>query len=97
MLQNSKIPVIVGGTNYYIESILWKNLVSPGVGKRKNIVICEDQLSGLNQELQNFLRKPSMAEDMETMETSKLHEYLSFIDPPMANRIHPNNKRKIMR
>lgn len=27
-----KIPIVVGGTNYYIESLLWKVLVSAKVG-----------------------------------------------------------------
>jgi len=24
----SRLPIVVGGTNYYIESILWKNLIT---------------------------------------------------------------------
>lgn len=29
--RRKKLPIIVGGTNYYIESILWKVLVDPVV------------------------------------------------------------------
>ncbi|GLG92926.1 tRNA isopentenyltransferase, mitochondrial [Gryllus bimaculatus] len=29
LLQQSKLPVVVGGTNYYIESLLWRVLVAP--------------------------------------------------------------------
>lgn len=29
----NKLPVIVGGTNYYIESLLWKVLLDTGVSQ----------------------------------------------------------------
>lgn len=31
MHSRNKLPVIVGGTNYYIESLLWKVLLDTGV------------------------------------------------------------------
>ncbi|CRK96849.1 CLUMA_CG009944, isoform A [Clunio marinus] len=96
LIQSSKMPIIVGGTNYYIESILWHNLVSPGVGKRKNL-LSDEKLHGLEEEVQNFLQNSSLDDLMANMESIKLYEYLKLIDPPMANRLHPNNKRKIMR
>lgn len=98
LLLSSKIPIIVGGTNYYIESILWHNLVSPGIGKRKKVDDVDIKtLSGLEQEVKDFIADPSMLDKMNGMESSKLHEYLKLIDSKMANRIHPNNKRKIIR
>lgn len=97
LLKFSKIPIVVGGTNYYIESLLWHNLVSPGIGKRKRCDYDGDSLSGLTQELSDFISAPSMEEKMEEMESTKLYEFLQQIDPLMANRLHPNNKRKIMR
>lgn len=99
LLQSSKIPIIVGGTNYYIESILWHNLVSPGVGKKRKC----DNIDGsyiiddLPSEVKEFIGNPSMCRKMEEMESTTLFEYLKQIDPLMAHRLHPNNKRKIMR
>lgn len=98
LLLSSKIPIIVGGTNYYIESILWHILVSPGIGKRKRAADDEfPSLEGLDKELKDFIEDPSMVDKMDVMESAKLHEFLKQIDPTMANRLHPNNKRKIMR
>lgn len=97
LLRSSKIPIVVGGTNYYIESILWQNLVSPGIGKRKTANFDGDSLIGLEREAIEFLGDPSMLDKMNDMESTKLFEYLKLIDPTMANRLHPNNKRKIMR
>lgn len=96
-MQRSKIPIIVGGTNYYIESILWHNLVSPGVGKiKKNEARCQD-LSELSDEAREFIGTSSLVDRMEEMDSQKLYQFLQKIDPVMANRLHPNNKRKIMR
>jgi tRNA dimethylallyltransferase len=99
LFQSSKIPIIVGGTNYYIESILWQNLISPKVGfKRKNCDNIDNiEIDSLTSEVKEFIENPSIVEVMEKMESKILHEYLKQIDPLMAHRLHPNNKRKIMR
>lgn len=100
LLQSSKIPIIVGGTNYYIESLLWQNLVSPSVGfKRKKCDILDnDEIDSFTSEVKEFIESPiEINERMEEMESKILHEYLKQIDPSMAHRLHPNNKRKIMR
>nr|XP_009940316.1 PREDICTED: tRNA dimethylallyltransferase, mitochondrial [Opisthocomus hoazin] len=74
-----KIPIVVGGTNYYIESLLWKVLIdtkkastAPGlVGDRK---VELEQLDGV-----------------------ELHRRLSQVDPEMAAKLHPHDKRKVAR
>ena len=92
------MPIIVGGTNYWIEALLWKNLVSPGIGfKRKIDDDYEEELRHLNPDVREFIKDDSMAETMLQMESQKLFEYLKVIDPDTAKRLHPNNKRKIMR
>ncbi|XP_017775266.1 PREDICTED: tRNA dimethylallyltransferase, mitochondrial [Nicrophorus vespilloides] len=77
LFDQKKIPIIVGGTNYYIESLLWKILVDDPNSKRK----FEPGRSNKDYEL------PS----------EELHKKLKDLDPKMANRLHPNNKRKIIR
>lgn len=73
-----KIPIIVGGTNYYIESLLWKILVDePGVPRRS--------LPGVSPNNEHELS------------SEELHQRLQQLDPKMAKRLHPNNKRKILR
>ena len=83
------MPIIVGGTNYYIESILWHVLVqSKGNG------LDEETLRELNEETRVFLEGKM---EMDGMESPILHEFLKEVDPVAAQRLHPNNKRKIMR
>ncbi|XP_017873785.1 PREDICTED: tRNA dimethylallyltransferase, mitochondrial isoform X2 [Drosophila arizonae] len=79
LLAKSKPPIVVGGTNYYIESLLWDILVDT---KEEQITTNGLQLS---------------ADVMAAMSTAELHQHLGKFDAGSANRIHPNNRRKIQR
>ncbi|EDV90672.1 tRNA dimethylallyltransferase [Drosophila grimshawi] len=74
LLAKSKPPIVVGGTNYYIESLLWDILVNT-----KDEQTADDTNS------------------THELSTAELHQHLTKIDPSSANRIHPNNRRKIQR
>lgn len=80
LLAKSKPPIVVGGTNYYIESLLWDILVPTN-----------DEQIASNDE--HHLTTERMA----AMSTTELHKHLQSIDVRSANRIHPNNRRKIER
>lgn len=69
---------MVGGTNYYIESLLWKILID-NQGNNKSTV------------------KETADYTEHTLPSSELHKKLQLLDPEMAKRLHPNNKRKIIR
>ncbi|XP_067389806.1 tRNA dimethylallyltransferase isoform X2 [Emydura macquarii macquarii] len=75
-----KIPIVVGGTNYYIESLLWKVLVdtkaktSPSPG-----------------------RAGDHKEELEQLDSHSLYCRLSQVDPEMAVKLHPHDKRKVAR
>ncbi|KAJ8919812.1 hypothetical protein NQ315_006341 [Exocentrus adspersus] len=78
VLEKNKLPIVVGGTNYYIESILWKILV-------------EDESFHLKSAI------GVLPNNEHELPSEVLHKKLSEVDPGMARRLHPNNKRKIMR
>ncbi|KAL7980639.1 hypothetical protein Chor_001793 [Crotalus horridus] len=80
ILTSQKIPIVVGGTNYYIESLLWKILFDTKGEARGPTVTTEEWKAGL-----------------EDLESQELHRRLSLVDPNMATRLHPHNKRKIIR
>ncbi|XP_052571901.1 tRNA dimethylallyltransferase isoform X2 [Peromyscus californicus insignis] len=74
-----KIPIVVGGTNYYIESLLWKVLVNTKpqeMGTRK----------GVDRKV-----------ELEKEDGHELHKRLSQVDPEMAAKLHPHDKRKVAR
>ena len=73
----SKLPVIVGGTGLYIDSLV------------NNIVFADEEE---DEELRNSLERRYDSEGAEKM----LRELGKF-DPESAARLHPNNKRRIIR
>lgn len=88
LLSRNVIPVICGGTNYYIESLLWKVLV-------------ENDPSGCNEESQVKRQKldPTIQDSQEddNIPTSNLYQRLQEVDPERASEIHRNERRKILR
>uniref|UniRef100_A0A8C8SR79 tRNA dimethylallyltransferase n=1 Tax=Pelusios castaneus TaxID=367368 RepID=A0A8C8SR79_9SAUR len=74
-----KIPIIVGGTNYYIESLLWKVLVD----SKENT--SPSQRAGDHKE------------ELEQLDSQVLHCRLTQVDPEMAAKLHPHDKRKVAR
>ncbi|XP_038580645.1 tRNA dimethylallyltransferase isoform X2 [Micropterus salmoides] len=82
MHSRSKLPVIVGGTNYYIESLLWRVLLDTGENEESG-----DRGDGVsNRKL-----------ELEKLGGAELHKRLAEVDPKMAAMLHPNDKRKIAR
>ncbi|KAM4872316.1 tRNA dimethylallyltransferase isoform 2-T2 [Thomomys bottae] len=75
-----KIPIVVGGTNYYIESLLWKVLVNT---KRPQEV-------GTGKTIDRKI-------ELEKEDGHVLYKRLSQVDPEMAAKLHPHDKRKMAR
>ncbi|XP_017023592.1 tRNA dimethylallyltransferase [Drosophila kikkawai] len=80
LLAQAKPPIVVGGTNYYIESLLWDVLVDAQEKQSPGSPLAE-------------LKEGELG----AMSTVELHKHLAKIDAGSANRIHPNNRRKILR
>lgn len=111
-----KMPIVVGGTNYYIESVLWKILLTEPKKnsqdekfKKKMVLSDNDDKNSIGENTQETLKR-SETED-ESLPSKKmkidgwtseetnevLHRRLAEIDPEMAQRLHPNNRRKVIR
>ncbi|XP_047461585.1 tRNA dimethylallyltransferase isoform X2 [Mugil cephalus] len=82
MHSRNKLPIIVGGTNYYIESLLWKILLDSGENE-------EPEAGGD--------ASPKRKLELEKLGGPELHKQLAEVDPEMAAMLHPNDKRKIAR
>lgn len=83
------MPIVVGGTNYYIESLLWKVLVDDPGSMPEDVPLgdCEPITS----------KRPRLDDDQKQESSLELHRKLQELDPEMARRLHPNNRRKILR
>lgn len=77
-----KLPVIVGGTNYYIEALLYHEALA-----------VETPTNSLAQ----VSRHGEAEAGAKTEVGPSLHEQLVAVDPKMAARLHPNDTRKISR
>ncbi|XP_019367919.1 PREDICTED: tRNA dimethylallyltransferase, mitochondrial [Gavialis gangeticus] len=80
IFSRNKFPIVVGGTNYYIEALLWKVLVDT-----------KEKISPA----------PRLAvdrkEELEKLDGQELYRRLSQVDPEMAAKLHPHDKRKVSR
>lgn len=108
LLDQDKLPIIVGGTNYYIESLLWKNItlshpddaqtdgtiLDLEAGKiQEDALHTEEDLEDLNK----FFSKPIYGDGFKKIDSEKLWRLLEKIDVKSAHTYHPHDKRRIIR
>lgn len=109
MQSRNKLPIVVGGTNYYIESLLWKVLLDTGVSSRtcksaKQNVDCGEfecwkriwQQEGADS-ADGAEGAPDRKSELEKLDGAELHKRLAEVDPEMASMLHPNDRRKLAR
>ncbi|XP_025108958.1 tRNA dimethylallyltransferase-like [Pomacea canaliculata] len=105
LLGESKLPIIVGGTNYYIEALLWNFLIDKeGKGQEASlkapVLSSEDESE--NMENEDCLRKQKWAKREKEgkyadYDSNQLYTLLQKVDPDSAKRLHPKNRRKVVR
>ncbi|KAJ8607881.1 hypothetical protein MRB53_039977 [Persea americana] len=76
-----KLPVLVGGTHYYTQSLLFHDRLADG-----------DEVANVEPENDDQQEWPELERP-----TEELLEELKRVDPVMAERWHPNDRRKIQR
>lgn len=110
LLARHRLPVVAGGTNYYVESLLWKVLIAntedgeggaPTFSKRARY---HSDLEGLGKlrylVSQEALRRDTARDVVEALgaeDKEQLHRVLKAVDPVRADELHPNNVRKVIR
>jgi len=80
VISRGKLPVVVGGTGYYIQALLKESLLE------------EDEESIEKESVEHSVTHPSIEVPGEGG-----HARLSLVDPIMAQRLHPNDTRRIAR
>ncbi|KAG0234585.1 hypothetical protein BGW41_001098 [Actinomortierella wolfii] len=80
------MPVVVGGTHYYIQSLLWRDTL---LDTKKAV---DEQAS---EESRNEAKKNE--DFLRNADTATLYKKLQEIDPIMAKKWHENDRRKISR
>ncbi|KAL1203527.1 tRNA dimethylallyltransferase 2 [Cardamine amara subsp. amara] len=88
IVSRNHIPVLVGGTHYYIQAVVSKFLLDDGDTVEDTEECCSNVASVVDQGLD--VESVSGRDDL-----SHGYDLLKELDPVAANRIHPNNHRKI--
>jgi len=81
-----KLPILVGGTHYYTQSLLFKDALISDVAPSEGETGEELSREEINR------RYPILERS-----TEEILEQLRTVDPVMADRWHPNDRRKIQR
>lgn len=102
-----KLPVVVGGTMFYVQALLWNSLFDQDaaarpeadVRKRKIDKMSNDQSSSMEADLEinDSGEGRLLPESLTEKQKKELWEQLRKVDPLSANRIHPNNARRVFR
>ena len=111
--ERGKMPIVVGGTMYYVQGLLWDHLIEQGgtchqPGETVDDQVEHDKASTEEEEESSTSSTSSTASTASTASTSSkskpnssstssLWEKLQRVDPEMAAELHPNNVRKIAR
>ena len=85
ILSRSHLPFIVGGTNYYIESLLFHLNPPHAKSEQRHTNVSSSLLSDLSDE------------HLAKLTSVQLHELLTKVDKATSIRRHPNEERKIRR
>ncbi|GIX73884.1 tRNA dimethylallyltransferase, partial [Caerostris extrusa] len=105
IIKQNKLPIIVGGTNYYIESLLWEVLVKNN-NEHGKLVFESDASSDsklypvpndVSSSTKDLFKQKILSDSFKDIESIDLHKCLQEIDPEMANSVHPEERRKITR
>jgi len=113
LLNQGKIPFICGGTNYYIESLLWKVLVDePGSEFSQNKRKYEEEDISVRKSKKSTVKDKEIIsinddpigtnilmsdKDDGSISTEDLWQKLQEIDPDRGRLLHHNSRRKIWR
>jgi tRNA dimethylallyltransferase len=103
LLQEDIIPILVGGTHYYIHAVLSDILIdnesTMAIEKKRKLLHNEDDSSVFklikechekNQDLNVFLHDSNIT-------NKEFYEQLMRVDMQSAQKIHPNDRRKLVR
>lgn len=84
-----KIPILVGGTHYYLQSVLFDNkTIDSNENNSKVEDISNENLTKLSDQQLEILNNE---------DSNIIFEKLKEVDPIIANKFHPNDKRRIRR
>ncbi|KAJ1974964.1 tRNA dimethylallyltransferase, mitochondrial [Dimargaris verticillata] len=92
-----KVPILVGGTHYYMQSTLWHQslIARPDMSPSTQPMGDESPIHFVHSAVDARWR--GQLTDLNSLSNEQAMQLLRAIDPPMAEYWHPNDRRKIQR
>ncbi|CAF0905323.1 unnamed protein product [Brachionus calyciflorus] len=112
LLKRDVVPILVGGTHYYIQSIIWDILIEKNTelnlnAKKAELKNLNDSNSNIVKLILESLDESIVNEDEKVdlnvrlhdsnIKTEEIYEELCKVDLQSAQKIHPNDRRKLCR
>lgn len=111
LMDKGRLPIVVGGTNYYIESLMWKNFLLTSVNhERESHTLLDSEKQSIANipkhllhseedfsSLDKFFSKPIYGFSFQNVDNEKLWTILEQVDETSAHLYHPNDKRRVRR
>eukprot|EP01083_Nonionella_stella_P271849 921621_1 len=85
-----KIPIVVGGTFYYLEGLLWDNFLSKTDDLSEQSSECE--IENCSEDESTSASSPTTTDSFDYS-----HTRLERVDPAMARKLHPSDTRRVRR
>ena len=106
--ESGKLPVLVGGTNYYIEAVLWDVLINSGEkNSDQGLLLDREQMKAEKAsnhpdtadllKCSNIFDHQIHAKSFRNIPSNHLYSILDQLDHDSAILFHPSDKRKIIR
>ena len=90
--ERGKLPILVGGTMYYVQGLLWDHLIDHGGAGSLEVSTTVEGSSSSSSSSSSVTTTTTTSN-----ESNSLWDELNNVDPEMAAELHPNNVRKIAR
>ncbi|CDW87769.1 trna mitochondrial [Stylonychia lemnae] len=99
-----KIPIVVGGTNYYIESLVYEREVEEFIYDQNQFDTCfenekatkEERFHQLLESLKTCIPSDQKQVIEDQYESELIHDLLKQVDPRMAEFLHTKDKRRVI-
>lgn len=96
--ERGHIPILVGGTGFYIQSVLYDIDFSDSRSSVETIETTDNSiLFGQAVQMNSLNFRQELEKLAQTNGAEWLHTKLQEVDPESAKQIHPNNKKRVIR
>lgn len=99
--ETGTLPILIGGTHYYTQAVLFKNALLSQTSGKKEEKISYDAVEQEEKYSETTINNNNISlphlDCLFNLSTADLYAYLKAIDPVIASRWHPHDRRRIQR